>query len=446
MKSFFPLFVLIVCSCSCGEERARPIEQDADFNVDELFDASITRPSEASIPDAQPPKDRPDASLPAEDGAVGPQCVAFEPPPRTGRCEAEAWECLLDANGDGAKVDACFAQHEGCEQCLNDHYNDCLLGTVAEPGPCQEERYCFFGCLIYECNDDDIDCLEAAAVGACDELREEARVCGDRQENQDACAPVTFDSCRPDAFCGDGRVDAGETCDGNCPTSCGTPSDVCTKRELRGSAQTCDAECVEVPIVDCCRPDCSGKTCGGDGCGGSCGSCFGAQECISGTCQCVPDCSGKSCGSDGCGGTCGSCSGSDRCVSGQCQACVPSCTGKTCGSDGCGGSCGSCAAGSSCSFGVCKVDEESCDPVDNRGCTSPNQCAILSNETTQCALLGTGTRGSFCSDLTDCRGGYACFANECRKVCDLGTGDGCFGGEICNGVSGWREFGACADP
>ncbi len=51
--------------------------------------------------------------------------------------------------------------------------------------------------------------------------------------------------------CGNGRVDPGETCDGDCPTSC--PSeDLCTLGALSGSAETCDAECTyrAAPQID----------------------------------------------------------------------------------------------------------------------------------------------------------------------------------------------------
>jgi hypothetical protein len=44
--------------------------------------------------------------------------------------------------------------------------------------------------------------------------------------------------------CGNGQVDAGETCDGaGCPISCAPSGDPCMDNVLVGSASTCDAAC-----------------------------------------------------------------------------------------------------------------------------------------------------------------------------------------------------------
>src|SRR5262245_54858048 len=119
-----------------------------------------------------------------------------------------------------------------------------------------------------------------------------------------------------------------------------------------------------------------------------------------GACVCAPKCAGKKCGDDGCGGNCGLCSVDQTCnPSGQC-VCTPNCTNKTCGPNGCGGSCGICGAGTSCSAGSCVPN--GCDPVANLGCTPGNDCLILSNETTTCAVGGAGHEGSSCSASVTC--------------------------------------------
>jgi hypothetical protein len=74
---------------------------------------------------------------------------------------------------------------------------------------------------------------------------------------------------------------------------------------------------------------------------------------------------------------------------------------------------------------------------------APNECILLGNETAQCAVLGSGTQGSFCSASVLCDGGYSCFANKCRKVCNLGSDAACPGVTTCIGVVGWIEHGAC---
>lgn len=194
-----------------------------------------------------------------------------------------------------------------------------------------------------------------------------------------------------------------------------------------------------------CAPQCSGKACGADGCGGTCGTCSTGETCTaSGTCKaaCVPACTGKTCGPDGCGGVCGTCATGQTCTGGTCKAaCIPSCSGKTCGSDGCGGTCGSCTGAKTCIAGQCQLSGE-CDPVSNIGCTTPNQCITLANETNQCVLMGSGTQGSSCADSTGCKGGYGCFAGTCRKICDRVTGSGCITG-TCANVNGWNKYGAC---
>jgi len=196
-----------------------------------------------------------------------------------------------------------------------------------------------------------------------------------------------------------------------------------------------------------CTPQCSGKACGGDGCGGSCGTCAPGDTCTAGQCiaPCVPQCGGSACGGDGCGGSCGTCASGLTCSGGQCVApCVPQCAGKTCGDNGCGGSCGTCTAAQTCSAASQCVLSGPCDPVANVGCSSPNQCITLSNQSNQCVLMGTGGQGASCADSTGCRGGHGCFAGTCRKICDRFTGRGCSGGDTCAAVAGWSKYGTCA--
>ena len=197
--------------------------------------------------------------------------------------------------------------------------------------------------------------------------------------------------------------------------------------------------------ITSCTPMCDERACGDDGCGGSCGTCGFGEECNrEGICECVPNCTRRQCGDDGCGGSCGTCSSTSTCSrSGQC-ICTPMCDGRECGSNGCGGTCGRCGLGTSCSAGQCIDDPDSCDPIRNAGCEGANECILLSNETTRCALAGSGTQGSSCSTTGDCQGGHSCFSGTCRKICDIRFGSGCSSGYTCNGVSGWTEHGACA--
>jgi hypothetical protein len=65
------------------------------------------------------------------------------------------------------------------------------------------------------------------------------------------CAPNNDDDC---AGCGDGQVDPGETCDGDCPRNvgdCPAPPNACTTYALTGSASSCNARCVEQSVTAC---------------------------------------------------------------------------------------------------------------------------------------------------------------------------------------------------
>jgi hypothetical protein len=50
--------------------------------------------------------------------------------------------------------------------------------------------------------------------------------------------------------CGNGELDADETCDGDCPAECIDP-DLCTSEEQTGSARSCDVACPFDPIAVC---------------------------------------------------------------------------------------------------------------------------------------------------------------------------------------------------
>ena len=58
----------------------------------------------------------------------------------------------------------------------------------------------------------------------------------------------------PQPTCGDGNVDAGEVCDGDCPSSCDS-GDACTIGTLTGSADTCDAVCEYDSVTACANGD-----------------------------------------------------------------------------------------------------------------------------------------------------------------------------------------------
>ena len=94
---------------------------------------------------------------------------------------------------------------------------------------------------------------------ACQHFRITALVSGDG-----CCPPGATHAADTDcaAMCGDGIVDPGETCDGNCPVYCPTPS-ACLIAEVVGSADDCTAHCVLTEVTTCELADAMGNT---DGC------------------------------------------------------------------------------------------------------------------------------------------------------------------------------------
>ncbi|WP_050432666.1 choice-of-anchor Q domain-containing protein [Chondromyces crocatus] len=57
------------------------------------------------------------------------------------------------------------------------------------------------------------------------------------------------------AVCGDGVVEGGETCDGDCPATCPDDGDACTEEVLSGSPETCDVVCAAAPVTACVSGD-----------------------------------------------------------------------------------------------------------------------------------------------------------------------------------------------
>src|SRR5690606_13111072 len=66
------------------------------------------------------------------------------------------------------------------------------------------------------------------------------------------CDATTDDDCSPS--CGNGVVEAPETCDGDCPTACDDAM-ACTTDTLVGDASSCSAECSFVAITACADGD-----------------------------------------------------------------------------------------------------------------------------------------------------------------------------------------------
>ncbi len=128
----------------------------------------------------------------------------------------------------------------------------CERNSDCESGSC-EDGLCF-GDVPESCEDGlkngsetDLDCggEECTACGL-------GLVC---EVNAD-CASGRCDAgvCVEGNLCGNGDLDFGETCDGDCPVSC-NDNDFCTVDTLTGSADECTAECQYESVVSCTDGD-----------------------------------------------------------------------------------------------------------------------------------------------------------------------------------------------
>lgn len=86
-----------------------------------------------------------------------------------------------------------------------------------------------------------------------------------RNDMDKCCAPGQTAEDDIDCLCGNGVIDPGEFCDGDCPTKSDcNDNNPCTADKLVGSAKDCSARCVHEPIVlagdNCCAPKQTNET------------------------------------------------------------------------------------------------------------------------------------------------------------------------------------------
>lgn len=150
-------------------------------------------------------------------------------------------------------VEFCI-DNDGCcpADCDSFDDNDCSIScgndvvetgeTCDPPGSC--DTYC----------DDGDSCTIDTLVGSASNCNSfctttDVSVCNDG----DDCCPAGCNSLDDDdcfEVCGNGVVEDGELCDGDCPIDC-DDGDPCTTNFIVGSPGTCTAECVEVPNLQC---------------------------------------------------------------------------------------------------------------------------------------------------------------------------------------------------
>lgn len=283
-------------------------------------------------------------------------------------------------------------------------------------------------------------CSMASLVGSADGCTLECVIEPKACLNGDGCCPTGCDSSNDDDctnLCGNGDIEAGELCDGNCPTSC-QGTDACNPAQLVGSASTCNAQC-QITTITACND--------GDGCCPS--GCEGQDS----DCACIPDdpCAARECGTatNSCGDqvSCGTCNEGTCSAAGVCEIPTPTSTiGDGCSFDGdcdgteiCldesstvfdGGYCShTCTSSSDCPAGSVCSDSGDC----LKSCTTDADCPRsdylctgfddVPGDVCFVAGVGTGAPGDACTSVTDCTGGTdgICFAGDpggyCSEVC-----------------------------
>ncbi len=122
--------------------------------------------------------------------------------------------------------------------------------------------------IVEECRrDSDCALCQRCAGGACREDPAELNACGQCAPGPaEACGNGADDDCDGETDescdCGNGRLDTGEACDGDCPASC-EDEDACTDDILVGAADTCNVACAHRSVASCragdgcCPPGCA---------------------------------------------------------------------------------------------------------------------------------------------------------------------------------------------
>lgn len=336
-----------------------------------------------------------------------------------GRVVGNAASC--SATCEYTVVTSC-AGGDGCCPAGCDYLSDSDCSATCNNGSIDEGETCDGNCPT-SCNDGNActtDTLTGSATNcsaACSYVP--VTQCVDN----DGCCPsgcssANDDDCNP--VCGNGLVEVGERCDGNCPSSC-NDGNACTADAVSGSAATCNLTCSNT-VISACQS--------GDGC---CPA--GCTYAVDADCSCQRlSCdSVRECGtpSDGCGGTlnCGGCPTGEFCSNFQC---VPSTSTLAIGSpctqqSNCAGAAPFCVANPNFKDGYCSSE-----------CQFDNDCPSGSHCGQKDANTGIGSCLDNCTTDADCRSGYQCYNQDndsagSKECLPSATGTGVIGAP-CTGV------------
>ncbi|MCK9361278.1 MopE-related protein [Patescibacteria group bacterium] len=402
------------------------------------------------------------------------------------RCDPAARVCTfvpLDGDGDGdpprvcgggdcddsrpgansGADEACNSLDDNCDGVIDDGFD--LMTDDANCGRCgmvcRDGLSCSAG--LCQCDDASLTRCGSSSAPYCvdtDTTPTDCGTCGHACPG--ACAAGMCVCPGGQTYCGSACVDTSTNL-----FNCGSCGNACP------TGQTCNAGTCGCPGGGTVCPSSSGGTsCANTAADeANCGSCGNACEfdirgvtevCLSGTCTACGEVGEVCC--DGDPWTSFDCLGEfTTCLGGMCRACgrpgQPCCErsicerGVTCdGSNTCIGTiCGAvgepCCAGSACDpggvclSGMCRTARDctssECD-LFTGGCPAGQACYVTNVGTglgVECRPIGagTGTDGSPCTSILDCRYGYDCnpFENLCREFCCDGDASTCPSGQTC---------------
>jgi hypothetical protein len=410
---FAALLLLPACAANDGVEAIGDIIRDAgreydagpdeeDGSVDEL-DAAVASALDAASSDAGESASGDTGSSGCGDGVLG---------------STEQCDTAIAAGSPGACPSSCAAPQGSCKRVA-------LVGSGCS-ARCEESA-------IVSCANGD---------GCC----------------ANGCTTSNDDDCK--ASCGNGIIESGEACDGNCPATC-DDQNACTTDSASGSSASCDRSCQHTAITmckagdGCCPPGCTNAndsdcsaTCGdgvtnnGERCDGNCPTtCADSNACtadvLSGSAaQCNVQCAHNAITA---------CQNSDGCCASGCFANTDNDCQARCGNAVVepGEECEPASSNDPNCSSACKLPATEClDAAVARGQSRTDSCVVCGcngcnsqlkacYDATDPATAGpaAGTsRGTLCAAVVDCAktshcSGSACYCGTASTIsCGLGGG------------------------